>query len=283
MPAFLLLGIGGTGVQVSLMHTSGLFPKHKSNVTNAVHACFQLSFLIFAFFQFLYTSSDGAISSSTMFLVFAAVAVLCLVAGLFWPARAYGGHGSHKNDRSGSRRGAAPSIILPPGGFHRPSQRLAANPVTYATTDGDDASRKAALVASSEDGPQHPHDYHLGENGKSLEAELAADMDMDSAGVMEEDMVVVHTAGVLSSRTVANNQQRLVSKSIAARVDGGGDSIHGGHGHHPSASKKAELDPITATFKQQILACHLWACVFFVTIGIVFSNSFIATLGAWWW
>ena len=256
LPAFLLLGIGGTGVQVSLMHTSALFPKQKSNVTNAIHACFQLSFLIFAFFQFLYDSDPQGITSSGMFLGYSAVALLSLIAGLFWPARAYGGHG-----KGHGKREAAPSIVLPPGGFHNRPTTISASRraavTTYATQDSGDSSRKAALIGD-EVSSHHPGDYHLAENGSEDDDFLDGD---------EDNMVVVNTMGVMSDKSIAGNQQRLVSKSIAARNAA------------PSVHAKPEFDPVTATFKQQVLAGHLWACVFFITIGIVFSNSFIATLG----
>ena len=246
LPAFLILGIGGTGVQVSLMHTCNLFPQHKSNVTNAIHACFQLSFLIFALFQLLYDTAPNTYTSWGMFLVYAFIAVLCLVAGLFWPGRAYGpGHGKS------TRKSAAVSVVLPPGGFHRKSiaEARKATTTVYSDGDGTDAKSDALVEGGSAD-------YHLHEED-----------DEDDIDATESDLVVVNTMGVMTTKSMAGNQQRLVSKSIAARAAG------------PSMHKAPEFDPITATFKQQILAGHLWACVVFITIGIVFSNSFIATLG----
>jgi hypothetical protein len=262
IPAFLVLGIGGTGVQVSLMHTSALFPKNKANVTNAIHACFQLSFLIFALFQLIY-NSDPRISSSDMFLVYSCVAVLCLVAGLFWPGKAYGGGHGH-----GGGKDKAASIIIPPGGFSVAGSRAAAA-TTYATnasSTSDDELRKAALMGDDpETSPHHPADYHLHEN------DGGGDEEEDDDALNEESMqrmVVVSTMGVLTDRSILGNQQRLVSQSVAARAAA------------PSLHAKPELDPITASFRQQIGSGDLWACVVFITIGIVFSNSFIATLGA---
>ena len=268
IPGFLLLGIGGTGVQVSLMHTSSLFPKNKANVTNAIHACFQLSFLIFALFQVIYDSNPH-ITSNDMFLAYSGIALLCLIAGLFWPGRAYGG--GHGHGHGGGKTKAA-SIIIPPGGFHQRSVAgsRAAAATTYATAGGtsDAALRKAALMGDDpESSPHHPADYHLhGNSGADGGADDGGDDEADAFDV--DSMVVVNTMGVLTDRSIAGNQHRLVSQSVAARAAA------------PSLHAKPELDPITASFREQIGSGNLWACVFFITIGIVFSNAFIATLGA---
>jgi hypothetical protein len=287
IPAFLIMGIGGTGVQVSLMHTSNLFPENKSNVTNAIHACFQLSFLIFALFQLLYDADPAVFRANSMFGVFSIFVLLSLIAGLFWPARAY--LPAHLKARANSlhRNAPSPSIILPPGGFGGDSSNGSSNgsssvrapkastyanqpPASTTTALLDDARIKELSEANYvpvDDGLSHSgdaekqRDHEAGDKREDGQADGEEDDVFD-----EQDLVVVNTAGVMTNRTIATSHNRLVSRSIAMR-DG------------DAAVAKGEIDPLTASFKEQILSGHLWACVFFVMIGIVFSNSFIATLG----
>jgi MFS family permease len=86
LPAMVLIGFWGPGVQVSLFHLSNLFPNNTSSVTAMISGTFQLGFTIFLLFKFL-TENLGIPLSYTC----AGYAVLLMgmtVLGLFvWPDR----------------------------------------------------------------------------------------------------------------------------------------------------------------------------------------------------
>merc|ERR1719223_1323562 len=157
------------------MHVSNLFPKNKSNVTNGIHACFQLSFLIFAAFQLLYNYNPMVFTANRMFLVYSALVFLSLIAGLFWPGRAYRpGHHGHVDD-DGKQKGQSPSIILPPGGFKRESSSSISKALLHA--------RKHKTITEA------TFDAEDGENENAIDQEFFDD----------EDLVIVNTAGVMNT------------------------------------------------------------------------------------
>ena len=49
-----LIGFGGAGIQSSLIHLSNLFPSWKSSATAIITGSFQLSFLVFYLFDYLW-------------------------------------------------------------------------------------------------------------------------------------------------------------------------------------------------------------------------------------
>jgi len=82
--AVVLIGFGGPGVQNAIIHLANLFPANKGLVTALITGCFQLSFCIFFIFDQLWFF--GGVHYEHMFVVFAGLCGLCLVASvLLWP------------------------------------------------------------------------------------------------------------------------------------------------------------------------------------------------------
>jgi MFS family permease len=84
---FVLVGLGGPGVQMACFHISNLFGSSKSTATAFISGSFQLGFSVFLFFSLLHT--EGA-SVRALFIGYASVVLVQLLAGLLiWPDRAF--------------------------------------------------------------------------------------------------------------------------------------------------------------------------------------------------
>eukprot|EP00475_Leptophrys_vorax_P043045 TRINITY_DN8162_c0_g1_i1.p1 TRINITY_DN8162_c0_g1~~TRINITY_DN8162_c0_g1_i1.p1 ORF type:complete len:495 (+),score=110.98 TRINITY_DN8162_c0_g1_i1:43-1527(+) len=86
LPAMVLIGFWGPGVQVSLFHLSNLFPTRASSVTALISGTFQLGFTIFLIFKFVTERFEIPLSYTCA--AYAIILVLLLAIGLFvWPDR----------------------------------------------------------------------------------------------------------------------------------------------------------------------------------------------------
>ncbi|TMW56381.1 hypothetical protein Poli38472_006391 [Pythium oligandrum] len=81
LPGMAMIGFGGTGIQLSSIHLSNLFPESKSLVTCCIVGTLQLSFVIFAVFGLLYERLGY--SMAQIFDGYAILVSLTLIGTLF--------------------------------------------------------------------------------------------------------------------------------------------------------------------------------------------------------
>mmetsp|Transcript_10460 Transcript_10460/g.13663 ORF Transcript_10460/g.13663 Transcript_10460/m.13663 type:complete len:532 (-) Transcript_10460:60-1655(-) len=77
----LLIAFGGTGLQISVMHISNLFPTAKGITTAVFTGCFNASYAVFLVFNMLWETTD--ISYNAMFFGYSVVSILCGLLGAF--------------------------------------------------------------------------------------------------------------------------------------------------------------------------------------------------------
>ena len=82
--AMCLISFGGPGAQSAIIHLSNLFPNQKATMTAIITGCFQLSFIIFYVFDFMWESFGW--SFSELFQIYCIVMVANIaITLLFWP------------------------------------------------------------------------------------------------------------------------------------------------------------------------------------------------------
>lgn len=88
IPATSLIAFGGPGVQTAIIHLSNLFPLWKATATACITGCFQLSFVVFLIFDFLWENYQ--IPYEKLFLGYCFVGLFnALIAVFLWPDNPY--------------------------------------------------------------------------------------------------------------------------------------------------------------------------------------------------
>ena len=88
IPAISLIAFGGPGTQTSIIHLSNLFPTWKATATACITGSFQLSFVVFLVFDYLWTHYQ--LSYQSLFLGYCIVCVVnAMVSLVLWPDRPY--------------------------------------------------------------------------------------------------------------------------------------------------------------------------------------------------
>ena len=87
IPAMCLVAFGGPGAQNAIIHLSNLFPYWKATATAVITGSFQLSFIIFFIFDYLWQRSWNYRS---IFLTYSAFCVFNIIlSALVWPDKAF--------------------------------------------------------------------------------------------------------------------------------------------------------------------------------------------------
>lgn len=88
IPATSLIAFGGPGVQTAIIHLSNLFPLWKATATACITGCFQLSFVIFLIFDYVWENYQ--VPYQKLFLGYCFVCLTNgVVALLLWPDSPY--------------------------------------------------------------------------------------------------------------------------------------------------------------------------------------------------
>jgi MFS family permease len=88
IPATSLIAFGGPGVQTAIIHLSNLFPLWKATATACITGCFQLSFVIFLIFDYLWENYQ--VPYNKLFLCYCFVCLFnACIAVFFWPDNPY--------------------------------------------------------------------------------------------------------------------------------------------------------------------------------------------------
>ncbi|CEO96117.1 unnamed protein product (mitochondrion) [Plasmodiophora brassicae] len=103
-PAVVLIGLGGPGAQVSVIHLSALFPGHSALIVSLQCAAFQVSFLVFLVFK--HVIGTGVPLSAVAGVFGAFLVILAMSSLLVWPAVSLnqpGAQGSVKSESTAMR------------------------------------------------------------------------------------------------------------------------------------------------------------------------------------
>ena len=79
-----MISFGGPGAQSAIIHLSNLFPNQKATMTAIITGCFQLSFIVFYVFDFMWGNFGW--NFSELFQTYCAVMIAnLLITFIFWP------------------------------------------------------------------------------------------------------------------------------------------------------------------------------------------------------